>query len=145
MFEHNHNFKDFNRFFIGFDKIVDKANKFVEETLKFASNYPPYNIKQTGENTYVVELAVAGFGKNDLEVTLEGDTLIVKGNSDADGADNAIYQGIAGRAFTRKFKLADEVKIGNAGLVNGILRIVFNTVTPEYKVETIEINEGDKK
>lgn len=104
-------------------------------------NYPPFNMKKTGENTYVIELGVAGFSKNDLELELDGDILSIKGNVETK-EDNFIYKGLASRSFTRNFKLADSIKIGNAQLVNGVLRVMLETVIPEKnKIEIEEKND----
>ena len=74
------NIKDFDRFFVGFDPIVKRMSEAAEQTVKAAQNYPPYNIKKIDENKYLIEMAVAGFGKQDLEIELADDKLIIKGN-----------------------------------------------------------------
>ena len=90
-----------------------------------ATSYPPYNIKQVKDNKYVIEMAVAGFGKSDIEVTLEGNKLVIKGNATEDDSnpEDFIFKGIANRNFTREFTLADKIEIENAELVNGMLKI----------------------
>lgn len=140
----DHHFKDFEKFFIGFDPFMKKVTKFVDDSVKLATNYPPYNIRKTDDNTYVLELAVAGFSKQDLEIELDDDTLIIKGNSASDDETETVYQGIANRAFTRSFKLADNVEIKNAGLVNGMLRVVLDAIVPEHKKVKIEIADGSE-
>lgn len=144
MWDVNHKFADFNRFFVGFDTIIEKATKFVDDSIKLATSYPPYNIRKEGDNTYVIEMAVAGFSRQDLEITLEDDVLVIKGNSSSDETEDTIYKGIANRAFTRSFKLADKVEVKNAGLVNGMLRIAFDSVIPESSKVKIEIEEKDE-
>ena len=74
------NIKDFDRFFVGFDPIVKRMSEAAEQTVKAAQNYPPYNIKKIDENKYLIEMAVAGFAKQDLEIELAEDKLIIKGN-----------------------------------------------------------------
>ena len=148
-----HSFKDFDRFFVGFDPLVKKISEAAEQTVKLAQNYPPYNIKKIDENKYTIELAVAGFGKQDLEVELADSKLIIKGNvksgeeaeKDSKGEwtwPQVLYQGLAMRPFTRQFNLADNVEIHNAELVNGILKIVLEAIVPESKKPIkIEVKE----
>ena len=149
----NHSFKDFDRFFVGFDKVAEKMATIADQTAKIASNYPPYNIKKIDENKYTIEMAVAGFSKQDIEVELADSKLIIKGNvkageeaeKDSNGEwtwPQILYQGLAMRPFTRQFTLADNVEIHNAELVNGILKIVLEAIIPEEKKPVkIEVKE----
>lgn len=152
----NHSFKDFDRFFVGFDPLIKKLATAAEQTVKLAQNYPPYNIKKIDDNKYVIEMAVAGFGKQDLEMELDGDKLIIKGNTksgepaekDSDGEwtwPAMVYQGLAMRPFTRQFNLADNVEIRGAQLLNGILRIGLEAIVPESKKVKIEIEDVEKE
>jgi molecular chaperone IbpA len=155
MWNHNHSFKDFDRFFVGFDKVAEKMSTIAEQTAKLASNYPPYNLKKIDENKYTVEIAVAGFARQDLEIELDGDKLIVKGNvqqgeeaeKDSKGEwtwPQVLYQGLAQRPFTRTFSLADNVEIRGASLINGILKIALEAIIPEHKKpKKIEINDEE--
>jgi molecular chaperone IbpA len=152
----NHSFKDFDRFFVGFDPLIKKLSDAAEQSVKLAQNYPPYNIKKIDENKYTIELAVAGFGKQDLEVEIVDDKLIIKGNAAAQ-FDEAVqdskgewtwpamlYQGLAMRPFTRTFNLADNVEIRGATLLNGILKIALEAIVPEHKKpKKIEIDEDE--
>ena len=134
-------FKVFNTQTIGFDSILKHLSNF-SETLPKIPTYPPYNIKKTGENTYVIELAVAGFGKQDIELTLENGTLVVKGSITAPQDAEYVYKGIADRAFTRSFSLADTVEVKNADLINGMLKIWLERFIPETaKPKKIEIGD----
>ena len=94
--------------------------------------YPPYNIKKIDEEHFVIEMAVAGFGKQNLDIELKEDTLTISGNLDTEDKDY-LYQGIANRAFTRKFTLADTVIVKNAELANGLLKIALERFIPEEK------------
>ena len=115
--------KNFDAFTVGFDKLVEEIRDASEKAKKSVS-YPPYNIKQVDENNYVIEMAVAGFAKTDIELTLEGNKLVVTGKSQDEAAPNTfLYKGIANRGFTREFTLADKVEIENAELANGMLKI----------------------
>ena len=128
-------FKDFNNNLyknaIGFETIFDRLRE-ASEALPKIPAYPPYNIKKIDDEHFVIEMAVDGFGKTDLDIELKDDTLTISGSHDADDKDY-IYQGIANRAFTRKFTLADTVVVKNAELVNGLLKIALERFIPEEK------------
>lgn len=119
----NPTFKDFDKYFVGFDDHVTKLNKFSQEVAKNLPTYPPYNIRKNSENSYTVELACAGFGKSDIDIEMEGDKLIIRGNTIEESEDNYLFKGIANRAFTRTFTLMDNIEVKNAELVNGMLKI----------------------
>jgi molecular chaperone IbpA len=116
---------------IGFDSIFDRLHA-ANAALPKATAYPPYNIKKIDNEHYVIEMAVAGFGKTNLDIELKDDTLTVTGSHDAPEGDY-IYQGIANRAFTRQFALADSVVVKNAELANGLLKIALERYIPEEK------------
>ena len=116
-------FRKFDPFSIGFNDMFNELESMSKAVAK-AATYPPYNIKQVKDNKFVIEMAVAGFAQSDIEITLEGNKLVIKGNAeDADAPENFLFKGIANRNFTREFKLADKVEIENAELVNGMLKI----------------------
>lgn len=125
---------------IGFEPILKKLAE-ISETFPKVPTYPPYNIKKIDENKYVIEMAVAGFGKQDLELELQDGTLTIKGNVSTDESEY-IYKGIAERAFTRQFTLADTVEIKNADLINGMLKIWLERFIPEEK-KPKKINIGE--
>jgi molecular chaperone IbpA len=144
MWNHTHSFKDLDRFFVGFDKVAEKMATVADETAKLAAKYPPYNLKKIDDNKYTIEIAVAGFGKQDLEIEIIDDKLIIKGNvrngeeaeQDSKGEwtwPQVLYQGLAMRPFTRTFSLADNVEIRGASLINGILKIALEAIIPEHK------------
>lgn len=127
---------------VGFDTILKRLETMTEAFPKIPT-YPPYNIKKTGDNTYVIEIAVAGFGKQDIELVLEDGVLTVKGQVTSDEAADYLFKGIADRAFTRKFTLADTVEIKNADLFNGMLKIWLERFIPENKKpKKIDIGEN---
>lgn len=146
MWNHTHSFKDFDRFFVGFDRVAEKMSNVAEETAKLATKYPPYNIKKIDENKYAIEIAVAGFGKQDLEIELIEDKLVIKGNTASDDCGlGYLYQGLAQRAFTRTFSLADNVEIRGASLLNGILKIALEAIVPESKKpKKVEIQDEEE-
>jgi molecular chaperone IbpA len=118
---------------VGFEDTVKQLDSIARSTAK-SFGYPPYNIVKVDENKYVIEVAVAGFGKQDLTVELKENSLVVSGNITSDSpAENYLYKGIADRAFTRKFNLADTVEIQNTQLMNGMLKIFLENVIPESK------------
>ena len=135
---------------VGFDRVF----RTLEDMTKAASvavGYPPYNIKKVDDNKYVVELAVAGFAKQDIELELHENTLTIKGNTSLDtalkdGIDvTYLHKGIADRNFVRKFTLADSVEIQNASLINGMLKIWLEHIIPESKKPVkININSGEQ-
>ena len=121
-------FKDFDKFFVGFDDHVNRLTRINEEASKTSNNYPPYNIKKTGANSYIIELAVAGFDRSDIDIEVEGDKLIVRGNVTPTTADSYqpheyVFKGIAERAFTRSFSLLGNIEVEAADLKNGMLSI----------------------
>lgn len=121
----------FSKHAIGFDEIVKRIQEVAEHTPKIP-NYPPYNIKKIDEEHFVIEMAVAGFGKTDLDIEIKDGSLTVTGNHKSEENDY-IYQGIANRAFTRNFALADTVVVKNAELINGLLKIALERFIPEEK------------
>lgn len=132
--------KDVDKFFVGYDKVFDRLKEFHDQATKNIPNYPPFNIKKTAENEYVIEMAVAGFGKSDITIETEGDKLVVKGNAENDEADvDTLYQGLALRPFTRMFTLNDSVEVQNAEMINGLLRITLERLIPESQRKQISI------
>jgi len=137
---------------VGFDRLnqmLDSARRFDE-----APSYPPYNIEKTGDDSYVITMAVAGFGENDLDVVAHDDTLTISGKIAETGEDvTYLHRGIAGRAFERKFQLADHVTVAGAELTNGLLHVdLVRQIPDEMKPRRIAISsaksatviEGDK-
>ena len=125
-------FKDFDKFFVGYEDTYSKLTKLHDDITKNIPNYPPYNIRKVEDNKYVIELAVAGFSTSDVEITFEDNKLIVSGKTH-DDADNFLFKGIANRAFTRTFALDDQIVIDNAEMVNGMLKIALDRIIPEHK------------
>jgi len=115
---------------IGFDRLarlMDTAASAAE-----APSYPPYNIEKTGEDTYRLTMAVAGFRPEELDLVVQDNTLIVSGKVTSDGQKGEVlYRGIAGRAFERRFVLADHIVVDGADLQNGLLHIALKRVVPE--------------
>jgi len=126
---------------IGFDRVRDLLEK--QMSFEPADNYPPYNVAKTGPDAYRIALAVAGFTPEDLSIVTEQNVLTVSGRKQ--GADDAQYlhQGIAQRGFTRRFQLADYIKVSGANLENGMLVIDLVREVPEaMKPRKIEIRQA---
>jgi len=132
-----------DKYLVGYDRLFDQLVRVQDQVSKNVPNYPPYNIRKTDENTYVIEMAVAGFGESELEITLEGDKLIVNGSANDSNDDVIVYQGLALRNFTRMFTVDDQVVVNNAEMVNGLLKIWLERIIPESKKpKKIEINNS---
>ena len=136
------NLDPFWRTSIGFDRLFD----LVDESLRYQpeDNYPPCNITRTGENTYRISLAVAGFKPEQVGVTVNQNVLIVTGNADEkQGEGEYLYRGIAGRSFERRFNLADYIVVKGASLDEGLLQIELELELPEaMKPRRIDIKTG---
>jgi molecular chaperone IbpA len=129
-------FKDFDKFFVGFEDSAKQLQTLHDDLTKNIPNYPPYNIRKNDENSYTIELAVAGFGESEIDITIDGGKLIVKGNVDAATEaleDNFLFKGIATRAFTRAFAIDDQIEVKNAELFNGMLKIALERLVPAEK------------
>lgn len=128
--------------FIGYDKIAERMAQLADLSMKAVHNYPPFNIKKIDKNNYAIELAVAGFAKQNLSVKLENGTLKIKGKIESTDNDNFLFKGISTKAFCRSFAITDSMEVKNAELVNGLLRVFLESISPEKTVEEVEIKEG---
>lgn len=129
---------------IGFDRLmraIDAASRLDNATLA----YPPYNIEKTGEETYRLTMAVAGFAPDEIEVTVNENSLLVSGKAKKDEDETRyLHRGIARRAFERRFSLADHIKVVGASLSNGMLHVDLVHEVPEAaKPRKIEIVSGN--
>ncbi len=130
-------------YLLGFEQL----DRLVERTAKTGNDgYPPYNIEQSGEQSYRITLALAGFGEADLSITMENNQLVIRGRQADDAEGRAfLHRGIAARQFQRSFVLADGVEVSGAQLENGLLHIDLAREEPETIVRTIPINDTGKK
>jgi len=115
---------------IGFERLFDQLDEFIHHSKKLPS-YPPYNIKKNGEN-FTIEMALAGFSKDDIEVTVTEDILTISSNKETPKKDE-LYKGISDRKFTRNFSIADDIIVKSAELKNGLLTIELEREIPEEK------------
>ena len=130
---------------IGFDDVFDHFERMFDGDVFTApmTNYTPYNIIRTGDNTYDIEVALAGFGKKDINVEYAENTLTIKSVKNADEGeekDGVIHKGISKRQFTKSFTIADDVEVKGAELKDGLLRVSMERIIPESKKpKTIDI------
>lgn len=136
--------KDFDKFFVGFDEQFTQLAKTAQDLAKNVPSYPPFNIKKLADNKYVIEVAVAGFTQSDVEITLDGNKLTIAGNTQDDSENEFLFKGIANRAFTRTFALADKIEVESAEIVNGMLKIALDKIVDAQPVRKIEV-KGAKK
>ncbi len=129
---------------IGFDRFGSLLNAALGAEKTSSAGYPPYNIEVVGEDRYAITLAVAGFRREDIDIQLEKGVLTIRGKQEtADRERNFLHQGIANRAFERKFTLADHVEVAGAELENGLLVVKLVKEVPEaMKPRKIEIGGG---
>ena len=133
-------FNDLKPYTVGFDNAFDIFERMFENDFKLngnaMGNYPPYNIMRTGDYTYNIELALAGFNKKDINVEYADNTLTVKSidtDKGEDDKDGTIYKGITKRKFTRTFTLADDIEVKGAELKDGLLTVSLEKIVPEGK------------
>ena len=132
-------FNSLRPFSIGFDDMFDQFESMLGNgNLTMQSNYPPYNIRKTGKDNYSIEVALAGFNKNDVEVEFEDNLLTVKtkqiSKSDDKNEDvEIIHKGISQRQFARSFTIADDVKVNGAELKDGLLTVACERFLPDHK------------
>ena len=142
----NYDLSPFYRSTVGFDRLLSMLDKAVGAEQSVPS-YPPYNIERTGENAYRITLAVAGFSENELAVESRDNTLTIRGGKESPAKDekrDVIYQGIAARAFERRFQLADHVVVTGAVSENGLLHIDLVREVPEAQKPRVIAIKGAK-
>ena len=125
----------FAPFTVGFDRVFDKLVDYGNTNYE-TGGFPPYNIRKTDDFKHVIEIALAGFSKDEIEVILTDGVLEIKSKNTVSAdkpKDDMIHKGIAKRAFTRKFTLADDIEIKDAKLINGLLLIDLEQIVPEHK------------
>ena len=134
-----------DRYFVGADRVMKKLADIADQSVQVVAKYPPYNIKKVDEDRYVIEMAVAGFGKNELDIELADGKLKVSGNVKSDDTAEYLFKGIAERGFTREFTLADNVEVKSSSLVNGMLKVWLEAFTPEEKkAKKIDITDSEE-
>lgn len=130
----------FRDMMIGFDQFFNQADR-----LSGNQKYPPFNIEKRADDKYLIEIALAGWTEDQIEIEEHQGTLTVKGNKASDTAErDYVYKGIGNRAFTREFKLIDHMTVKAAALVNGILGVALEVNTPnELKPRKVKIRNSN--
>ena len=130
-------FNSLRPFSIGFDEMFDQFESMLGNGGLVQNNYPPYNIRKAGKDKYAIELAIAGFNKNDVEIEYEDKLLTVKTKKVEKTAEKngneIIHRGISQRSFSKSFTIADDVKVNGADLKDGLLTINCEKILPELK------------
>ena len=136
------NFNQLTPYAVGFDRMFDNLSRYVDNNAT-STGFPPYNIRKEGEYNYVIEMALAGFGKEDIQVEVADGTLSirsVKENPEDDSTQMTQHRGISYRRFERKFTLAEDIVVKTANLENGMLYVDLERVVPEaQKPRLVEI------
>ena len=124
-------------FSVGFDSIFDEFDRVLESTERHNSNYPPYNIHKINENEFKIEVALAGYSKDDIELELKDSTLTVRNKQKEkivnENINGMIHKGISTRQFERAFTISEDIKVKNAELKNGLLNIDLERIIPDEK------------
>ena len=126
------NFNQLTPYAVGFDRIFDNLSRYAADNVQ-STGFPPYNIRKEGDYNYVIELALAGFGKEDIEVEVADGTLSVRSVKENSEDESTVYRGISSRRFERKFTMADDIVVNGAKLENGMLTVELERVVPEEK------------
>jgi molecular chaperone IbpA len=126
------NFNQLTPYAVGFDRMFDNLSRYVDNNAT-STGFPPYNIRKEGDYNYVIEMALAGFGKKDIEVEVADGTLSIRSVKENDEDDAPVYRGISSRRFERKFTMADDIVVNDAKLENGMLLVDLERVVPEEK------------
>ena len=128
------NFSKLTPYAVGYDRIFDHLNQYVaSNATAAASGFPPYNIRKEGEYDYVIEMALAGFGKEDIQVEVAESTLSIRSVKENPEDESMVHRGISFRKFNRKFTIADDIIVKDASLENGMLQINLERIVPEEK------------
>ena len=126
------NFNKLTPYAVGFDRMFDNLTSYMDNNVQ-STGFPPYNIHKGGDYTYTIEMALAGFSKDDIEVEVAENTLSVRSDKKDEADEWTSYRGISYRKFDRKFTLADDIVVNGAKLENGMLTIDLERVVPEGK------------
>jgi molecular chaperone IbpA len=136
-------------FFVGYEPLIKRFNQLSQDFSTNTPKYPPCNIVKIDENNYVIELAVAGFTKDNIDIESHDNTLTVKGEIDTNKENDStefVYRGIANRSFVRNFDLSDTTEVKGAELKDGMLKIFLENIIPDSKKpKKVKINSSSEK
>ena len=131
------NWEPFKPFSVGFDNLFDDFDRIYKYNSSSINHYPPYNIRKVNDTDYVIELAVAGFGKKDIEVKSQENTLTIKSTDKKDEVlekdESVLHRGISQRSFKRSFTVAEDVVVKGADLKDGLLSVKLERIIPDEK------------
>ena len=128
--------------YVGFEQLFNELDKLVGKGQTVQSSFPPHNIIKIDDNKYVVEMAVAGFSKDEIDIQLDEGNLVIRGEKNTKDEANYVYRGIAARSFTKNIRLTDTMEVRGAEFKDGILKIGLENVIPDHKKpRKIEIGE----
>jgi molecular chaperone IbpA len=126
------NFNQLTPYAVGFERHFNRVNDYLAHQ-QTSTGFPPYNIRKDGDLNHVIEMALAGFSKDDIEVEVAQGVLTVRSMKENTDDDSNVYRGISYRKFNRKFTLADDIVVNNAKLENGLLTISLEQIIPDEK------------
>ena len=131
------NWEPFKPFSVGFDNLFDDFDRIYKFNSNSINHYPPYNIRKVNDTDYVIELAIAGFGKKDIEVKSQENTLTIKSKDKKeevlDKDESVLHRGISQRSFKRSFTVAEDVVVKGADLKDGLLSVKLERIIPDEK------------
>ena len=131
------NWEPFKPFSVGFDNLFDDFDRIYKYNSSSINHYPPYNIRKVNDTDYVIELAIAGFGKKDIEVKSQENTLTIKSKDKkeevSDKDESILHRGISQRSFKRSFTVAEDVVVKGADLKDGLLSVKLERIIPDEK------------
>ena len=131
------NWEPFKPFSVGFDNLFDDFDRIYKYNSSSINHYPPYNIRKVNDTDYVIELAIAGFGKKDIEVKSQENTLTIKSKDMKDEVldkdESVLHRGISQRSFKRSFTIAEDVVVKGADLKDGLLSVKLERIIPDEK------------
>ena len=126
------NFNQLTPYAVGFERHFNRVNDYLAHQ-QTSTGFPPYNIRKDGDLNHVIEMALAGFSKDDIEVEVAQGVLTIRSMKENTDDDSNVYRGISYRKFNRKFTLADDIVVNNAKLENGLLTISLEQIIPDEK------------
>ena len=126
------NFNQLTPYAVGYDRIFDHLNNYLSNNVT-STGFPPYNISKGGDYNYVIEMALAGFSKKDIEIEVADGTLTIRSTKENEESEDTLHRGISYRKFNRKFTIADDIIVNDASLDNGMLQINLERIVPEEK------------